>query len=69
MDTAAVMMNLDLIISVDTAPLHLAGALGLPVWAPLRYAGCGAGFSIAKIARGIRPCACSGKSGQTTGML
>ena len=40
MDTAAVMMNLDLIISVDTAPLHLAGALGLPVWALLRFAGC-----------------------------
>ena len=40
MDTAAVMMNLDLIISVDTAPIHLAGALGLPVWALLRFAGC-----------------------------
>ena len=40
MDTAAVMMNLDLIVSVDTAPLHLAGALGLPVWWLLRYAGC-----------------------------
>ena len=40
MDTAAVMMNLDLIISVDTAPLHLAGALGLPVWALLRFGGC-----------------------------
>ena len=40
MDTAAVMMNLDLILSVDTAPLHLAGALGLPVWALLRFAGC-----------------------------
>lgn len=31
-DTAAVMMNLDLIISVDTAASHLAGALGRPVW-------------------------------------
>ena len=31
-DTAALMMNLDLIISVDTAPVHLAGALGLPTW-------------------------------------
>ena len=40
MDTAAAMMNLDLILSVDTAPLHLAGALGLPVWALLRFAGC-----------------------------
>src|SRR5262249_34785621 len=31
-DTAAVMMNLDLIISADTAIAHLAGALGAPVW-------------------------------------
>ncbi len=39
-DTAAVMMNLDLLISADTAPLHLAGALGRPVWAVLPYSGC-----------------------------
>ncbi len=32
LDSAAVMMNLDLIISVDTAPIHLAGALGRPAW-------------------------------------
>ena len=31
-DTAAVMMSLDLIISIDTAAAHLAGALGRPVW-------------------------------------
>ena len=31
-DTAAVMANMDLIISVDTAAVHLAGAMGLPVW-------------------------------------
>jgi Flp pilus assembly protein TadD len=35
-DTAAVMMNLDLVISSDTAIPHLAGALGLPVWVALR---------------------------------
>jgi glycosyl transferase family 9 (putative heptosyltransferase) len=40
MDTAAVMMNLDLIISADTSPLHLAGALGRPVWAALPVAPC-----------------------------
>src|SRR5262249_23730610 len=39
-DTAAIMMNLDLIISVDTSPLHLAGALGRPVWALLPFSGC-----------------------------
>jgi len=30
--TAAVMMELDLLIAVDTAAAHLAGALGRPVW-------------------------------------
>lgn len=31
-DTAALMMNLDLVITVDTSVAHLAGALGKPVW-------------------------------------
>ena len=35
-DTAAIMMNLDLIITSDTAIAHLAGALGRPVWVALR---------------------------------
>ena len=37
MDTAAVMQHLDLIITVDTATAHLAGALGRPVWVLLPY--------------------------------
>ena len=37
-DTAAVMMDLDLIITSDTATAHLAGALGRPVWLLLNSA-------------------------------
>ncbi|HJO96938.1 MAG TPA: tetratricopeptide repeat-containing glycosyltransferase family protein [Rhodospirillales bacterium] len=38
-DTAAVLDQLDLVIAVDTAVAHLAGALGRPVWILLSYAG------------------------------
>lgn len=31
-DTAGIMANLDLMISVDTGPAHLAGALQIPTW-------------------------------------
>lgn len=37
MDTAALMQHLDLIITVDTAIAHLAGALGARVWLLLPY--------------------------------
>ena len=35
--TAALIEALDLVISVDTAAVHLAGALGKPVWVLNRY--------------------------------
>ena len=35
-DTAAVMINLDLVITCDTAIAHLAGALGVKVWVVLK---------------------------------
>jgi hypothetical protein len=34
-DTAALMMHLDVVISVDTAITHLAGSLGRPAWVML----------------------------------
>lgn len=37
MDTAAIMRHLDLVIAVDTAVAHLAGALGVPTWLALNY--------------------------------
>jgi Tfp pilus assembly protein PilF len=35
-DTAALIANLDLVITIDTAIAHLAGALGKPVWVLLK---------------------------------
>ena len=37
-ETAAIMAGLDLVISSCTAPLHLAGALGVPVWGVIPFA-------------------------------
>ncbi len=39
MDTAALMQQLDLVITVDTSIAHLAGALGVPGWIMLPHAG------------------------------
>ncbi|MCC7166655.1 MAG: tetratricopeptide repeat protein [Rhodospirillales bacterium] len=33
--SAAIVANLDLVISADSAPAHLAGGLGRPVWMPI----------------------------------
>ena len=39
MDTAAVMSQLDLVVTADTSLAHLAGSLGIRVWVPLSTVG------------------------------
>ena len=39
-DTAARLAGIDLLISVDTSMVHLAGALGMPIWMLSRFDGC-----------------------------
>jgi cytochrome P450 len=39
-DTAALIEALDLVITVDTAVAHVAGALGKPVWILSRFDAC-----------------------------
>lgn len=40
MDTAAIIGQLDLVITIDSAVAHLAAALGKPVWLLSRFDGC-----------------------------
>lgn len=39
-DTAARLSGIDLLISVDTSIVHLAGGMGLPVWMLSRFDAC-----------------------------
>jgi ADP-heptose:LPS heptosyltransferase len=37
LDTAALVAQMDMVLSIDTAMAHLAGALGKPVWIMLPF--------------------------------
>jgi len=67
-DTAALMHHLDLVISVDTAAAHLAGAMGRPVWIPLMLMDlAGAGCRIVMTHPGIPLLDCSVKKSMVIG--
>ena len=59
MDTAAVIRNLDLVITSDSAVAHLAGGLGAPVWVALPVGSDWRWLRSAPTAPGIRRCDCS----------
>ena len=39
-DTAALLLQMDLLITIDTSICHVAGGLGVPVWLMNRYDTC-----------------------------
>ncbi len=67
MDTAAVMKNLDLVVTTDTAVAHLAGRWGCRSGWPWGSVPTGATSWIETTAPGIRRCACFASSGCTSG--
>ncbi len=69
MDTAAAIMNLDLVITCDTAVAHLAGALAPPFGWPCRLFPIGAGCCTAKTVPGIPRCVSSAKAAATSGKM
>ena len=69
LDTAAVIMNLDLVITSDTSIAHLAGALGRPgldraaARAGLALDGAGRGDAVVFDRAGVQADACAGDAG------
>jgi hypothetical protein len=61
LDTAAVMENLDLVVTCDTAIAHLAGALGRPLGLLCGLFPTGGGCWIDQIVHGILRCDCFGR--------
>ena len=57
-DTAALVEQMDLVISVDTSTAQLAGAMAKPVWVLIPTQSDFGGCWIARIRLGIRQCGC-----------
>ncbi len=62
MDSAALIQNLDLVIAIDSAVAHLAGALGKPVWLLNRFGREWRWGLTSNELPGIRACAYSGNA-------
>jgi ADP-heptose:LPS heptosyltransferase len=63
-DTAAVVAQLDLVITSDTSVAHLAGAMGRPVWIMLGFA---PDWRFATQAAPVSTARCSGRTPRATG--
>ncbi len=61
-ETAGIVSNLDLVITCDSSPAHLAARWPCPCGWPWHPRPIGAGWSIAKIVPGTLQCDCSAKS-------
>ncbi len=67
MDTAAIMKNLDLVVTSDSAVAHLAGAWACPCGSRCRTCPTGGGCSTARTIPGIPRCDCSAKKRGASG--
>ncbi len=66
-DFAAKLAALDLVISVDNSTVHLAGALGCPVWTLLPFCSDWRWMLGSETTPGIRRCVCSAAGRSTAG--
>ena len=66
-DLAAALLEMDLVISVDGMPAHLAATLGRPTWIMLKHDPTGAGCAAAAIHPGTRRRGCFASRHPATG--